>query len=160
MKYFNKLILCAAVVTAVGANAAEYTKVGEATQTLVFTNPLELQATPGYRITDNKAGGGTVVRTADGSLGDLYIGVGTASQDHSNLRIVDSTGQVSLIASLGCGNGVQGQIDTTAGLTGNNSAAATCKNASSISTLVSGVEPEHPAAGSYTFTQDYGTFVE
>lgn len=160
MKYFNKLILCAAVVTAVGANAADYKKVGETTQTLVFTNPLELQVTPSYKVTDNKASGGTIVKTADSSRVDLYIGVGASSQDTSNLQIVDTTGQVKLLASLGCGNGVQGGLDLTAGLTGNNSAAATCKNAASISTLVKGVEPAQPAAGSYTFTQDYGTYVE
>ncbi|HGT7420534.1 TPA: hypothetical protein ACM4ZF_004777, partial [Escherichia coli] len=86
MKYFNKLILCAAVVTAFGANAATYNREGETTQTIVITKSLELQATPGYKITDNKAGGGTIVRTSDNSTANLYIGVGASSQDRDNLR--------------------------------------------------------------------------
>ncbi|HFV4050003.1 TPA: hypothetical protein ACH9KC_005747, partial [Escherichia coli] len=160
MKYFNKLILCAAVVTAFGANAATYNREGETTQTIVITKSLELQATPGYKITDNKAGGGTIVRTSDSSTANLYIGVGASSQDRDNLRIVDNTGNLTLIGALGCGNGGQGKIDTSASLSGNNSAAATCTGASSIATVVSGMSPAKPEAGSYTFTQEYGTFVE
>ncbi|HAX9772245.1 TPA: hypothetical protein JS174_003541 [Escherichia coli] len=160
MKYFNKLILCAAVAAAFGANAATYNKEGETTQTIVITKSVQLQATPGYRVTDNKAGGGTIVRTSDGSTADLYIGVGASSHSNNDLRIVDNTGTLTLTAALGCGNGGSPGLDTTANLSGNNSAAATCTTASSISTIVSGMSPKHPDAGSYTFTQEYGTFVE
>lgn len=160
MKYFNKLILCAAVVTAFGANAATYNREGETTQTLVITKSLELNATPAYKITNNKVGGGTVVSTSDKSIVNLYIGVGASSQDQDNLRIVDNTGKLTLIGTLGCGNGGQANIDTSASLSGNNSAAATCTGSSSIATYVKGMSPEKPEAGSYTFTQEYGTFVE
>ncbi|EOM1209598.1 hypothetical protein ACNA96_005015 [Escherichia coli] len=160
MKYFNKLILCAAVAAAFGANAATYNREGETTQTIVITKSFELQATPAYNVTDNKASGGTIVRTSDKSTANLYIGVGASSQDRDNLHIVDNSGKLTLIGSLGCGNGVQGGIDTSASLSGNNSAAATCTNASSIATVVTGMSPEKPEAGSYTFTQEYGTFVE
>lgn len=160
MKYFNKLILCAAVAATFGANAATYNREGEMTQTIVITKSLELQATPAYKVTDNKASGGTVVKTSDGSTANLYIGVGASSQDINNLRIVDNTGKLTLIGALGCSQGVQGGIDTSASLSGNNSTAATCTGSSSIATIVTGMSPEKPEAGSYTFTQEYGTFVE
>ncbi len=161
MKYLNPLILCVTASAVFGANAAAtYNRVGETTQTITITKPLELEATTNYRVQDDKAGGGAIVRTSDGSKADLYIGVGPSSQDRNNVRVVDTTSKLTLIGAVGCGGSGLVDVDTTATLSGVNSAAATCKGGTAISTLVSRMEPEKPEPGTYTFTQEYGTFVE
>ncbi len=160
MKYMNKLILCAAITAAFGANAATYTRAGDVEQTIEITKPVQLQATPAYKVTDDKASGGAVVRTTDRSTANLYIGVAPASTGRDSVRIVDTTGTLTLIGSLGCGNGVVGAVDSSATLSGNNSIAATCANAPSISTVVTSMEPASPEAGRYTFKQEYGTYVD
>ncbi|EEY3971074.1 hypothetical protein DFY16_23875 [Escherichia coli] len=159
MKYMNKLILCAAITAAFGANAATYTRVGDVEQTIEITKAVELQATPAYNVTSDRASGGAIVRTTDGSTANLYIGVAPTSTGRDSVRIEDSTGTLTLIGSLGCGNGVVGNLDSSATLSGNNSIAGTCANAQSISTIVTSMEPASPAAGRYTFTQEYGTYV-
>ncbi|EKJ2867016.1 hypothetical protein [Escherichia coli] len=128
-------------------------------QTIEITKQVQLQAMPSYKVTDNKASGGALVKTTDGSTANLYIGVAPASKGVNSLRIVDTTGALTLIGSLGCGKGVVGNIDSSATLAGNNSIAATCENAPTIATLVTSMDPVSPAPGRYTFKQEYGTYV-
>ncbi|ENO1964262.1 hypothetical protein ACA921_004229 [Escherichia coli] len=160
MKYMNKLILCAAITAAFGANAATYTRAGDVEQTIEITKQVQLHATPSYKVTDNKASGGALVKTTDGSTANLYIGVAPASTGINGVRIVDTTGALTLTGSLGCGNGVVGNLDSSATLAGNNSIAATCENAPTIATLVTSMDPVSPAPGRYTFKQEYGTYVD
>ena len=159
MKYMNKMILCAAITAAFGANAATYTRAGDVEQTIEITKQVQLQAMPSYKVTYNKASGCALVKTTDGSTANLYIGVAPASKGVNSLRIVDTTGALTLIGSLGCGKGVVGNIDSSATLAGNHSIAATCEIAPTIATLVTSMDPVSPAPGRYTFKQEYGTYV-
>ncbi|EFA7497180.1 hypothetical protein CXJ71_004607 [Escherichia coli] len=162
MKLMNKFVLCAATVAAFGANAAahNYTRAGEVEQTIEIPQTLQLEAIPKYQYNNGKASGGTIVRTTDSSNANLYIGVGPDSTSPTNLKIVDGTGALTLVASLGCGNAAVGNLDNAAGLPGQNTAAALCESAPSISTVVKGMEPASPKPGKYTFTQEYGTFAD
>ncbi|MEJ9852155.1 hypothetical protein R0790_24335 [Escherichia coli] len=160
MKYFNKLILCAAVATAFGANAATYNREGESTQTIVITKPLTLQALNSYKVDDDKAGGSAIVRTTDGSKANLYIAVAASSTDVDAIRIAADSGNLTLIGQAACGNAVSPVLDTAASRPGANTAAIQCVSASSIATVVNSMEPASPEAGEYTFTQEYGTYVD
>lgn len=160
MKYFNKLILCAAVVTAFGANAATYNREGETTQTIVITKPLTLQAQNTYKVADNKASGGAGIKTTDGSKANLYIAVAASSTDADTVRIAADSGNLTLIGQAACGNAVSPVLDTAASRPGANTAAIQCASASSITTIVNSMEPASPEAGQYTFTQEYGTYVD
>ncbi|EFB7601823.1 hypothetical protein E4H67_22420 [Escherichia coli] len=160
MKCINKLILCAAVATAFGANAATYNREGETTQTIVITKPLTLQATNTYKVTDDRASGGALVRTTDNSRANLYIAVGTSSTDKDSVRIAADSGNLTLLAQSACGGGVLPLLDTSASLSGTNKAAIQCPSATSVATIVNGMEPSSPEAGTYVFTQEYGTYVD
>lgn len=160
MKYFNKLILCTALAAAFGANAATYTRVDDVTTTLTFNKDVQIGVQNTIRVQENKTVGGVNLLTvADKTPTNLYIGVAPASSDVNNLKILDSTGTVTLTASMGCGGGGSSALDTSAsGLQGNNTVAATCTNATSLSNVVSAITPQKPAPGTYTFVQEYGTF--
>ena len=160
MKYFNKLILCAAVVTAFGANAATYNREGETTQTIVITKPLTLQAQNSYNVADNRASGGAAVKTTDGSKANLYIAVAASSTNTNAVRIAADSGNLTLIGQAACGGGVTPVLDTAASRPGANTAAIQCASAPSIATVVNSMEPASPEAGEYTFTQEYGTYVD
>lgn len=160
MKYFNKLILCAAVVTAFGANAATYNREGETTQTIVITKPLRLQAQNTYKVADDKASGGVAVKTTDGSKANLYIAVAASSTGADTVRIAADSGNLTLLGQAACGNGVSPVLDTAASRPGANTAAIQCASASSVVTIVNSMEPASPEAGEYTFTQEYGTYVD
>ncbi|HAY0106625.1 hypothetical protein RCN80_05645 [Escherichia coli] len=160
MKVFNKLILCAVVATAFGANAATYNRTGETTKTIVIANPLTLQAANTYKVIDGAARGGALVRTTDNSPVNLYIAVGDNSESVDSLKIKADSGNLTLIAQGGCGGSSRPVLDLNASLPGSNSAAIQCLAAPSISTIVQSMQPENPEPGEYTFTQEYGTFVE
>ncbi|HAN4434241.1 TPA: hypothetical protein IFC37_005358, partial [Escherichia coli] len=147
-------------VTAFGANAATYNREGETTQTIVITKPLTLQAQNTYKVADDKASGGAAIKTTDGSKANLYIAVAASSTGADTVRIAADSGNLTLIGQAACGNGVSPVLDTAASRPGANTAAIQCASASSVATIVNSMEPASPEAGEYTFTQEYGTYVD
>ncbi|MGU4576987.1 hypothetical protein ACVUTV_23635 [Escherichia coli] len=161
MKYMNKMILCASIAAAFGANAAnQYSPAGVTTTTIEITKPVTITATNSYKVEGGQASGGAGIKTADGSQVDMYIGVSASSPSVQDLRIVDDTQTLTLIAQPVCGNSITPELDQAAGRSGVNTGAVTCKNVSSMLTMASGMEPSTPAPGTYTFKQEYGTFTE
>ncbi|HFV6113175.1 TPA: hypothetical protein ACH9WE_005482, partial [Escherichia coli] len=100
------------------------------------------------------------IKTADDSKVDMYLGVSASSPSAQDLRIVDDTQTLTLIAQPICGSSVTPELDQAAGRSGVNTGAVTCKNVTSMVTMASGMEPSNPAPGTYTFKQEYGTFTE
>ncbi|HCO9757297.1 TPA: hypothetical protein OCF22_004159 [Escherichia coli] len=161
MKYMNKMILCASIAAAFGANAAnQYSPEGVTTTTIEITKPVTITATNSYKVEGGQASGGAGIKTADGSKVDMYIGVSASSPSVQDLRIVDDTQTLTLTAQPVCGNSVTPELDQAAGRSGVNTGAVTCKNVASMVTMASGMEPSNPAPGTYTFKQEYGTFTE
>ncbi|HCP9676677.1 TPA: hypothetical protein OF730_005204, partial [Escherichia coli] len=146
---------------AFGANAAnQYSPAGVTTTTIEITKPVTITATNSYKVEGGQASGGAGIKTADGSIVDMYIGVSASSPSVQDLHIVDDTQTLTLIAQPVCGNSVTPELDQAAGRSGVNTGAVTCKNVSSMLTMASGMEPSNPAPGTYTFKQEYGTFTE
>ncbi|HCS0094825.1 TPA: hypothetical protein OF772_005402, partial [Escherichia coli] len=153
--------LCASIAAAFGANAAnQYSPAGVTTTTIEITKPVTITATNSYKVEGGQASGGAGIKTADGSIVDMYIGVSASSPSVQDLHIVDDTQTLTLIAQPVCGNSVTPELDQAAGRSGVNTGAVTCKNVSSMLTMASGMEPSNPAPGTYTFKQEYGTFTE
>lgn len=161
MKYMNKMILCASIAAAFGANAAnQYSPEGVTTKTIEITKPVTITASNSYKVEGGKARGGAGIKTADDSKVDMYLGVSASSPSAQDLRIVDDTQTLTLIAEAICGRSVTPELDRAAGRSGVNTGAVTCKNVTSMVTMASGMEPSNPAPGTYTFKQEYGTFTE
>ena len=98
MKYMNKMILCASIAAAFGANAAnQYSPAGVTTTTIEITKPVTITATNSYKVEGGKASGGAGIKTADGSKVDMYIGVSASSPSVQDVRIVGNDSNLLIV---------------------------------------------------------------